>query len=230
MLLDSFKSLSPDVPLGTNVFEISDTRFVAFFYKSTRADIVFHHITNQMERAFIDFFRPNTLLNLQMGETMSDHGIDVLCENIFAKFHTKLFMNLDQDTETPDPKISKTVKDMFDDWWKYGRDDLRKNYNPPPTETFVTSTVSQALPKQLKGMTLAVVCGEEPPAETMKDGAPFFSGERQTSKFVKDILESMGHLETDQPLSSIRSLYDLMGLTSYTAYSNLEGTAYKNPK
>lgn len=90
MFLHSFRSLFPDTPLETNVFEISDTRFAAFSSEHTRSDTVFEHITNQMERTFINLFGPNTLFNLQMGGTLSDHGIDSVCEDVFAKCHTNL--------------------------------------------------------------------------------------------------------------------------------------------
>lgn len=33
-------------------------------------------------------------------------------------------------------------------------------------------------------MTLAVICGEEPPSKTMKDGAHFFSGKREISNML----------------------------------------------
>jgi hypothetical protein len=81
------------------VFEVCDTQSAGFSSKPTRVDIALQHITNQIERTLIGFFGRNTLLNLQMGGTLSGNGIDFLYEDAFAKCNTKLGMNLDQDTE-----------------------------------------------------------------------------------------------------------------------------------
>ncbi|OAA61274.1 hypothetical protein SPI_05298 [Niveomyces insectorum RCEF 264] len=143
------------------------------------------------ERAFISFFKPRTLLNRQPGGKTAAHGMDADVEMLFASCQTALLSQLENHISTQSDTMSKAVATCFDDWFKYARDNIWGLNNPGPSSAYINSTYSQAQPRQINGTSVAVICGQDPPLESLDDGAPFFSGARATSSFVVSTLSSM---------------------------------------
>lgn len=125
---------------------------------------------------------------------------------------------------------TESVVNHFTAWWDKSRQGLWSDYNPAPTETFVHSTITQALPMKINGTTLAVICGLDPPRSTMKDGASFLSGKRATGQLIKGILDSIARLEFGTQFSSATSLQSLIGFNQLYNLPGLPGEARERSK
>ncbi|RYP42686.1 hypothetical protein DL767_000055 [Monosporascus sp. MG133] len=89
--------------------------------------------------------------------------------------------------------------------------DLKKFGQKKAYQPYIQNCIQQALPVQFKGITLAVICGEEPPFRTLRDGSLFWSGERASGEFVTSILRSIEGIEQDAQRSSIEKLQSIIG-------------------
>lgn len=222
MFLQSFDKNFPTSSMECKIFEIIDSRIDAFSILDTHSYAASQHLINQMERVLISLFRPATLFNKQSGGVLSDHGLDSSCEEVLSKCKTALLAKIGSGIHPMCTEDTERVKELFKAWWDKSQQELWKNYNPVPTESFVESTINQALPMKFSGATLAVICGMEPPHSTMKDGASFLSGKRATGLVIRNILDSIARLELGtqsstnifQSLIGFNQLFNLPDLRS----------------
>jgi hypothetical protein len=207
---ESLKTLFPGIQYRPRVFRIKKSEI--HFFNSNNETLSYlgsEYLTFQMERALISMFKLSTLLNEQAGGQLSDNGIGPDCDQILAGCRTSLLTKIDG-AQISDPGIQTTesIVNSFRSWWNYAQE---SEWNDELSKLFINSTISQALPKQVNGITLAVIGGLEPPSKTVIDGACFLSGRRESGRRVKDALELIGSLELGIYPRRMKSLYSLIG-------------------
>jgi hypothetical protein len=163
------------------------------------------------ERFFISFFRPNTLLNRQPGGKSNVHHHDVEVETVFLRSQTALISQLDMCRLTQSTKVKADVTKSFNLWWEYAHKSIFSVNYPVPSGSYIASTYTQALPQEVEGACLAVICGEDPPEKTLKDAAPFLAGARGTSDLVISVLSYLASLECGKIYANIQNLRDIFG-------------------
>jgi hypothetical protein len=162
-------------------------------------------------RFFISFFRPTTLLNRQPGGKSTVHQDDVEVEVIFSRCQTALLSQLDICRLTQSTKVKTDVTKSFNLWWEYAHKTVFSVNYPVPCDSYIASTYTQALPREVEGACLAVICGEDPPDKTLKDAAPFLAGARGTSDLVASVLSYLASLEGGTVHASIQKLRNVFG-------------------
>lgn len=120
MFLKSFESHYPESPIKVRIFEIIDSRIETFSPKDTLSDLASKHLINQIEPVPIRFFRPRTLLNIQLGGILSDHGLDSSCEQVLAGWKTTLLTEFNI-IQPLDLNTTRSVTNLFENLWDFSR-------------------------------------------------------------------------------------------------------------
>lgn len=167
------------------------------------------------ERAVMDFFKPGTLLNSQPGGRFGPQELERSVALGFVRCRTSLVRQIRESGATESQGMRNGMKQLFDAWFEYAHGKIWDLQHPAPSAAYIQSTHSQAAPQLINGTSVAVICAEDPPQQTLKDGAPFFSGKRNTSDFVTSTLSHIGELEggsgEDTGPQNVKALQSVIG-------------------
>ena len=89
--------------------------------------------------------------------------------------------------------------------------DLKKFGPKKAYQPYIQNCIQQSLPVLFNGITLAVICGEEPPLRILQDGSLFRSGERASGELVTSNFRSIEGVEQDAQRSSIDKQQSIIG-------------------
>ena len=230
--VDSLQYLFPEATKSHRIFMIKST-FVSDLstvgpHNTIFSRKAFQLLSDQFERAMIGYFHPRTLLNRQPGGKRAVMAIETKDECVLHRCKTSLLPTLSQCLMTDDAAITERVTQLFRDWWDHVTQTIWSVEDHRTAELYkpyIDSTYRQAIFKQINGTSLAVLCGEEPPLRTILDGSTFFSGQRASGEFVKNILLSIARLEqeNDEPLiDCLESLIGFNQLYNWPGLSRLQ--------
>ncbi|KAK1771334.1 hypothetical protein QBC33DRAFT_149654 [Phialemonium atrogriseum] len=91
-------------------------------------------------------------------------------------------------------------------------------------QPYIDSTLQQAVGNQINGTSVFVICGLEPPWQTVMDGSLLLSGNRATGDFLQNMLLSIAEFEKNAEAEdpSLTNLQDLISFNQLYNWPNLE--------